>query len=220
GAQRLTLVALADHVEAARLAGLDVDLDVEAHVLEQLLEDDLARGKGLGRGLGGLELGTFRRYRASRGRDLGFLALAQGHAAATLAGRTLAGRTLAPRAAVVVPRAPVVAGLAAPIVTPRAAISIAVAESASFALGRGSLRRGLDLGYLGDRCPGLFARRPVTIAEPSILAPGRALAVTIAEAAVAVSEPGLASAVAGSFGTRLETAPGSLATAIVAARSP
>ena len=57
-AERLLLVTVGDDVEAARLAGLDLDPDVEPEMAHQLLEDRLARGKSLGRGLGRFQVGT------------------------------------------------------------------------------------------------------------------------------------------------------------------
>ena len=71
--ERLLLVAVGDDVEAARLAGLDLDADVEPEVAHQLLEDRLAGGEGLGRRLGGLEVGAFGGQRAASGGDLGGL---------------------------------------------------------------------------------------------------------------------------------------------------
>ena len=59
GAQRLTLLAGADHVQSARLARLDLDLDVEAKMSHELLEDCLAGRKGLRRCLRSFEIGTF-----------------------------------------------------------------------------------------------------------------------------------------------------------------
>ena len=52
------LVAVGDDVEAARLAGLDLDADVEPEMEHQLLEDRLAGGEGLGRRFGGFQIGT------------------------------------------------------------------------------------------------------------------------------------------------------------------
>ena len=57
-AEGFLLVALADHVEAARLAGSTSTAHVEAEMAHELLEDLLAGREGLGRGLGGLEVGT------------------------------------------------------------------------------------------------------------------------------------------------------------------
>src|SRR4051812_33547533 len=108
GAQSVLLVAVADNVEAARLAGLDLHADVEAEETHELLEDVLARGENLGRGLGGLEICAFRRERAARGRDLGSFRCRQAR-----------GATPARRAIAIVPTRPIVATRS---IVPRAVI--------------------------------------------------------------------------------------------------
>ena len=58
--QGFLLLAVTNHVEPARLAGLDLDTNVEPEVPHQLLEDLLAGLERLGRRLGCLELCAFR----------------------------------------------------------------------------------------------------------------------------------------------------------------
>src|SRR4029079_1673774 len=69
--ERLVPVLVADDVEAARVARLNLDPDVEPEVSHQLLEDLLAGGERLGRRLGGLELGALGGDRAARRRHEG-----------------------------------------------------------------------------------------------------------------------------------------------------
>jgi len=95
GPELVALALVAEDVEAARLAGLDVDAGGEADVRKELLEDHLAGGQRLGRRLGGLELGALGCDRAASGNDLGLLAGGQVRAAA--AGPVV----VAPRSAVV-----------------------------------------------------------------------------------------------------------------------
>ena len=117
GTERLSLVALAGHVEAARLRGLDGNHDIEAHHPEELLEDELACGERLGRRLGGLELGALRGDGSTEGIDLGGLALGQ---------ITAATRSI-------VPRRPVLTGwaivAARPVVPPRPPIGTPVVSA-------------------------------------------------------------------------------------------
>jgi hypothetical protein len=108
GAERLLLVAVADHVQAARLAGVDLDADLEAQVSHELLEDGLAGGERLGRRLGSLELGAFGGKRPTGRRHLGLLGCGQA------GGTTIRARAggVGARAAVAIPatRAVVPAG--------------------------------------------------------------------------------------------------------------
>jgi len=67
------LVVVGNHVEPARLAGLDLDADIEPEVLHQLLEDRLAGRERLGRCLGRLQVRALGRERAAGGCDLGGL---------------------------------------------------------------------------------------------------------------------------------------------------
>ena len=67
--ERLMAVLVANDVEPARVARLDLDADVEAEVAHQLLEDLLAGLEGLGRGLGRFEIGAFGSQRAAGGRQ-------------------------------------------------------------------------------------------------------------------------------------------------------
>ena len=65
-AERFAIVALGHDVEAARLAGGDLDGRVEAEVAHQRLEDALPRGQRLGRGLGSFEVRALRGQRPAR----------------------------------------------------------------------------------------------------------------------------------------------------------
>ena len=64
-------VGVADDVETARVAGVDVDPDVEPEMAHELLEDLPPGGERLGRRLGGLQIGPLGRDRSACSGDLG-----------------------------------------------------------------------------------------------------------------------------------------------------
>ena len=76
-AECVVRVAVANDVEAARVARLDLDPNVKSEVPHQLLEDLATGGEGLRGCLGGLEIGSLCRNGTSRGGNLGRLICVQ-----------------------------------------------------------------------------------------------------------------------------------------------
>jgi len=178
GAEGLTLLALTEDVEAARLAHLELYANAEAHVDEELLEDDLPGSEGLGRGLGGFELGPLGGDGAAGSADLGGLALAQVRATARRS-----ATVEAPAAAVVAARPAVVAArptviVPGPILTRRAVLARAILRE----LLRAGLLVGSDRAILPGRA--VLARAAV-FAEGPIVTPGAAVAVEAAATTIA-----------------------------------
>src|SRR6185295_19113352 len=101
----LAAVRIRHDVQAAGVAGLDLDADREADALHELLEDLLAGRKRLGRRLCSLEIRALGGERASGGLDLGGLRCAQVRRAAAAFARPAvaviaAGRSILARGAV------------------------------------------------------------------------------------------------------------------------
>src|SRR5205814_7729124 len=94
-AEGFSTIGVGDDVQAARIAGLDLDLDREADMAHQLFEDLLARGQCLGGRLGSLEIGPLGGKGPPRGLDLGGFGRAQRRCGSG----TFTGRTIGPVAA-------------------------------------------------------------------------------------------------------------------------